>query len=208
MRIKNEAGKNTLDWFEELYSFANKDEYWIPWSNGKPHPFLEEYMSIIQNKGKALVVGCGLGEDAVYLSQMGWKVTAFDISPSAIQWAKEKYNHTNINWEVADLLSLGTDWNNYFDLVVEIHILQAIPESLRILAAPNLSPLLAPYGKLICIGRLNEIDEEFEGPPWPLHKDFIDSIGIGLNNIDFKINNLPNDDSDVMRYRAVWHNNN
>lgn len=33
---------------------------------------------------RAVVIGCGLGDDAEYLASMGYEVTAFDISPTAI----------------------------------------------------------------------------------------------------------------------------
>lgn len=203
-RIRDGVDKNSLDWFEELYASANGDDYWIPWSNGMPHHFLVEWIKKSKVRGRALVVGCGLGEDALYLSQQGWDVTAFDISASAVNWAREKYLSENIDWQVADLLSLPERWNGSFDLVVEVHILQAIPESLRIIAARNMSPLLAPSGHLVCIGRLNEKEEEFDGPPWPLSHDFIDSIGRNLKKIDFNKGNFSNDDPDVIRYRAVW----
>ena len=129
LRIKDRVKEDSLDWFEELYASANGDEYWIPWSNGEPHHFLTEWVSKIKSRGRALVVGCGLGEDAAYLFRKGWNVTAFDISPSAIQWAKKIYSSENIDWQVADLLSLPEEWIGLFDLVVEVHILQAIPES-------------------------------------------------------------------------------
>lgn len=204
LRIKDGVKEDSLDWFEELYASANGDEYWIPWSNGEPHHFLTEWASTIKSRGRALVVGCGLGEDAAYLSRKGWNVTAFDISPSAIQWAKKIYSSENIDWQVADLLSLPEEWIGLFDLVVEVHILQAIPESIRILAAPNMAPLLALSGQLVCIGRLNEKEEEYEGPPWPLSRNFIDSIGVDMKNVDFIKKQLLNDDPDVIRYRSVW----
>jgi hypothetical protein len=87
---------------------------------------------------------------------------------------------------------------------VEVNILQAIPNPIRILAAPNLALLLIPSGHLICIGRLNENEEEYEGPPWPLSRNFIDSVGADLQNIEFVKKQLPNDDEDVIRFRSVW----
>ena len=53
-------------------------------------------------------------------------------------------------------------------------------------------------------GGLNEKEEEYEGPPWPLSRNFIDSIGVDMKNVDFIKKQLPNDDPDVIRYRSVW----
>ena len=126
---------------------------WIPWSDGHPKPLVAEWVVARKTRGTALVVGCGLGEDAAFLEQRGWSVTAFDLSPTAVEWAKEQNPNSNIVWQTADLLDLPNEWLGAFDLVLEVHILQAMPESVRTLAAPKLSPLVAPEGSLVSIGR-------------------------------------------------------
>ena len=136
----SEAGM-PLAWFEELYSTADRDGDWIPWSDGRPNPLVVEWIVGQQDFGRALVVGCGLGEDAAFLDQRGWDVTAFDLSPTAIEWAKEMFSESKVNWLSADLLDLPEEWNSSFDLVLEVHILQAIPESVRMQASPKLAPL-------------------------------------------------------------------
>ena len=195
-----------LDWFEDLYDFAGKDPTFIPWSKGEPHPFLVDWMDKhAGQEGTALVVGCGLGEDAVYLAEKGWTVTAFDLSESAIHWAQELHANQTISWEVGDLLEPNPTWIGKFDLVLEVHILQAIPEIFRIPASQNLAPFVRQGGQLICIGRmenpLNTI--EVDGPPWPLEQSFIESIGKTLNPTDMYI--VQYEEENHLRYRAVWH---
>jgi SAM-dependent methyltransferase len=197
-------GGDPLSWFEELYSSAERDEEWIPWSDGRPNPIVVEWVIGKPAGGRALVVGCGLGEDAAFLEQRGWDVTAFDISSTAVEWAKEQYPSSKIEWAVADLLDLPSEWISSFDLVLEVHILQAMPESVRILAAPRLSPLVAPGGCLVCIGRYHTSQEEGEGPPWPLPRLFIESIGKDLEMDEFCLSSLPDDEPEVSRFRAVW----
>ena len=77
-----EAKSDPLAWFEDLYESSEGNVSMIPWSRGDPHQFLVEWTESNNPKGKALVVGSGLGEDAAYLAKLGWDVTAFDISPT------------------------------------------------------------------------------------------------------------------------------
>ena len=198
-----EAGA-PLAWFEELYSKADRDDEWIPWSDGRPNPLVVEWAVEQRDPGRALVVGCGLGEDAAFLDQWGWEVTAFDISPTAVEWAKELFSDSKVEWLKADLLELPDEWGASFDLVLEVHILQAIPESVRLQASLALAPLVRKGGHLVCIGRYQTDDEVVEGPPWPLSRSFIKSIGENLKLQGLDVRSLPDDEPDVSRFRAVW----
>ena len=198
-----EAGM-PLAWFEELYSTADRDDDWIPWSDGHPNPLLVEWAVGQQDLGRALVVGCGLGEDAAFLDQRGWDVTAFDLSPTAVEWAKELFSESKVEWLTANLLDLPEEWNSSFDLVLEVHILQAMPEFIRLQASPKLAPLVRNGGHLVCIGRFQTDSGPVEGPPWPLSKSFIESIGENLPMQGLDVCSLPDDEPDVSRFRAVW----
>ena len=198
-----EAGM-PLAWFEELYSTADRDDDWIPWSDGHPNPLLVEWAVGQQDLGRALVVGCGLGEDAAFLDQHGWDVTAFDLSPTAVEWAKELFSESKVEWLTANLLDLPEEWNSSFDLVLEVHILQAMPEFIRLQASPKLAPLVRNGGHLVCIGRFQTDSEPVEGPPWPLSRSFIESIGENLPMQGLDVCSLPDDEPDVSRFRAVW----
>lgn len=192
-----------LSWFEELYSSAQGDDYWIPWSDGSPSPLVVEW-AIGKPPGRALVVGCGLGEDAVLLDKIGWDVVAFDLSPTAVEWAKKRHEKTDINWVVADLLNPPDEWVSEFELVLEVHILQAIPENIRHDAASKLPLFVAKGGHLVCIGRFDEDGDSHEGPPWPLKQEFIESIGKPLGQMSMVKATLPDDDLSITRYRAIW----
>jgi 2-polyprenyl-3-methyl-5-hydroxy-6-metoxy-1,4-benzoquinol methylase len=62
-----------------------------PWDTGFESPQLGR---IIEERGikpgRALEIGCGTGTNAVALAQRGFDVTAFDLSPLAIDQAREK----------------------------------------------------------------------------------------------------------------------
>ena len=80
---------------------------------------------------KALVVGCGLGDDAKFLDDLGFDVTAFDISPTAIEWAKKLHADTNIKFYVADLFDTPQEWRKAFEFVLEVYTIQPLPLEMR-----------------------------------------------------------------------------
>ncbi|WP_306299031.1 bifunctional 2-polyprenyl-6-hydroxyphenol methylase/3-demethylubiquinol 3-O-methyltransferase UbiG [Nostoc sp. T09] len=117
---------------------------------------------------KALVIGCGLGDDAEALAQRGFEVTAFDISPTAIAWSQQRFPHSTVNYVVEDLLAIPSQWHLAFDLVFECRNIQALPLSVRSSVISTITSVVAPGGKLLVINRFRETEAEPSGPPWPL----------------------------------------
>lgn len=124
----------------------------------------------------ALVIGCGLGDDAEALQAFGYRVTAFDISPTAIAWCRERFPNSQVNYQVADLFQLPQNWESSFDLVYECRNIQALPidardekgNSWRSRAISTLVSLVKNGGKLLLISRIRPDDTFAEGPPWGL----------------------------------------
>ena len=196
-------------WFEQIYTEANGDWNQVPWADQRANPLFSEWFDLNFPKppragATALVIGCGLGDDAVYLEAAGWKVCAFDISQTAIEWAEKNHPESNVEWRVANLCDPPSEWFSAFDLVVEIHILQAMAEELRQDGAKVLATLVRDGGILICIGRLSNPEVEVIGPPWPLTKDWIMAIGEGLELHEFSESRRQDDEPETLRFRAVW----
>jgi SAM-dependent methyltransferase len=59
--------------------------------------------------GRALDAGCGRGADALWLAEQGWRVTAVDVSATAVDRAREDAGQAGpevaarLQWVVADL---------------------------------------------------------------------------------------------------------
>ena len=72
--------------FENIYAQAGDDLSEIPWATLRPMPELVTWLDRQAPAAgqTALVVACGLGDDAEEVSRRGFRVTAFDLVPAAI----------------------------------------------------------------------------------------------------------------------------
>src|SRR4051794_36412881 len=123
-----------LDWFEQLYRKAESENVPIPWADLVPNPNVVALLDERKIKGAgrlALKIGSGLGDDSEYLDSPGFKVVAFDISPTAIRLARERFQISRVDYVVADLFQLPRDWLGKFDFVWESYTLQVLPPNLR-----------------------------------------------------------------------------
>lgn len=179
---------DAIGWFEAIYQLADGDNETIPWADLEPNRFLLEWnetANLQGNNRKALVVGCGLGDDAKYLEDLGFDVTAFDVSAKAIEWAKQIHAETDIKFAVADLFNPPKDWHKGFEFVLEVYTIQALPLDLREQTIDSISNFVAENGKLIVIQRFRENDEQPEGLPWNLSPDDLSRFeknGLTLEN--------------------------
>lgn len=187
---------DSFGWFDAFYKEAAGDNEQIPWADLEPNRFLREWAEDVGLKGddrKALVVGCGLGDDAGYLHDLGFKVTAFDISETAIEWAKRLHAGTDIQFEVADLFEPYRGWLGAFDFVLEIYTIQPLPIEMRERVIDSVAAFVAEGGELIVVTRGREDDEEPLELPWPLSRHDLSRFEThGLKQADFRI--MPGDE--------------
>jgi SAM-dependent methyltransferase len=169
-----------LGWFEKLYQEAERGEAVVPWADMVPNPRLVEFWEKhpLETAGKrALVIGCGLGDDTEQLAAWGFKTTGFDISPTAIENTKKRYATTKVDYRVADLFHPPAGWYGAFDFVLEVYTVQAFTGGLRGKAIDAIAGFVAPGGRLLVIARGREEGEaEVQGPPWPLSREEIDGF--------------------------------
>ncbi len=162
---------DAVGWFERLYSEVDGDAEQLPWGDMKPNRFLYQWIEefgLRADGRNALVIGCGLGDDAFFLEDLGFDVTAFDISKTAIDWAKKLKPKSNVNFQVADLFNAPKEWEKAFDLVLEVYTVQALPLELREESIKAITDFVGDEGELIVVERHRENNEELEGLPWSL----------------------------------------
>ena len=175
--------------FEPLYRAARSGTRSVPWDRGGVHPLLAAWTAQRGLRGegrRALVVGAGLGFDAEHLASLGFATTAFDVAPTAVAMARERFPGSAVDYRVANLLDLPREWTGAFDLVVEIITVQSLPEDLRGPAIAAIASTVAPGGTLFVVSGIRDGAPE-PGPPWPLTREQVEAFASGeleLHSLD------------------------
>lgn len=197
-----EARGETLGWFDALYRESAGDPELIPWGDLTPNRFFRAFAESTNLRGEgrsALVVGCGLGDDARYLHDLGFKVTAFDISPTAIEWARRLHAGTDIVFEACDLFEPFRGWISAFEFVLEVYTIQPLPLELRPRVIESVASFVAPGGTLVVVTRGREDDEQPEELPWPASRRELGHFeALGLTQTEFVI--MPGDEGEPDRF--------
>lgn len=160
-------------WFDALYKEAAGNNEKIPWADLEPNKFFVEFAEKTNLRGDnrtALVVGCGLGDDARYLHDLGFKVTAFDISRTAIEWARRLHQDTDIKFVVADLFDTPKEWFQAFEFVLEVYTIQPLPLEMRSRVIDAIANFVKFQGKLVVVTRGRAADEIPPEMPWALSR--------------------------------------
>src|SRR5882724_8707939 len=100
-------------WFERVYAAAAAGQTQVPWDRGAPSRFLAVWANDRELRGdgrRAVVVGCGTGDDAEFVAARGFATTGFDISASAVRAAGERYPGSPVRYTTADLFALPGGW--------------------------------------------------------------------------------------------------
>lgn len=167
------ADGDPTGWFDPVYAAGGRRGARVPWHAPGPHSYLVDWLDapVVPPPGdRTVVVGCGLGDDAVELDRRGWDVTAFDVAPSAVRRARRRDRRHRVDWRVADLLRLPDELAGAFDLVVEIHTVPWLPGVVRDAAMTGVAALAAPGGVVVAVTVLAtsaEVARERVDPPWP-----------------------------------------
>jgi 2-polyprenyl-3-methyl-5-hydroxy-6-metoxy-1,4-benzoquinol methylase len=166
-------------WFDTIYKSANGDHRKVFWADLEASPYLVSWLEnnpIDKISKKACVIGCGVGDDAEALSEFGFEVIAFDISPTAIELCKNRYKNTKVNYIVADLFDYPKEWFESFDVVYECNTIQVLPGEYRVKARASMSSLICKDGYILVSCRSRNEGEKENAIPLPLTKGEMDEF--------------------------------
>jgi SAM-dependent methyltransferase len=185
-----DPGQDTgqLPAFEEIYARAGQDLGAIPWASLAPNPALVGWLSQQPAAAgqRALTVGCGLGDDAEEAARRGYRVTAFDLSPTAIRHCRERFPGSAVDYQVADLFHLAARWNEAFSLVVEIRTLQSLALSQRADATAAIAATVRPGGRVFVRALARDDGEPPVSRPWPVSRGELQGfVQAGLHEAEF-----------------------
>jgi SAM-dependent methyltransferase len=195
-------------WFEAVYALSEGDPAKVPWGNMVAHPLLLEWLAGNPRLDglAALDIGCGLGDNAAALAGQGARVTGFDLVSRAADWAGRRFPNLGIDFCAADLFDPPREWVEAFDFVHETYTLQALPLELLDSARKNTAGFVKPGGRLLVITRARDERQDFEGPPWPLTRENIESFAIhGLTLLTLE--DVPPTVTPNRHWRALFRKN-
>lgn len=192
-------------WFEQYYREAEEGKCELTWADLRPNSGLIGYVKREGRPGgEALVVGCGLGDDAEQLADWGLEVTGFDIAEGAIRRCRGRFPQSRVQYQVADLLAPPVEWTGRFGFVFEAYTLQVLPGAWREKAIEQLGKLVARGGRLLVIARGRDDDEPRGELPWPLtRRELAPLEDLGLREVSFD-DHWDEEKESVRRFRWVW----
>jgi methyltransferase (TIGR00027 family) len=119
-----------------------------PWDIGRPQPALVGVAEAGLIAGSVIDLGCGTGENALYLASRGLDVTGLDAAPTAIARARDKAAARGIEatFVVGDALNLAA-LERTFDVAIDCGLFHTFGDPERIAYVRGLGALIPPGGR-------------------------------------------------------------
>ena len=119
-----------------------------PWDIEHPQPAFENIVLNGELKpGRVLDVGCGTGENAIFLAQNGFSATGIDLVQDAIRAARAKAaaRKAKVEFQVGNALSMDFA-NSRFDNVIDSGLFHTFSDDERTVYARAISRVLVKGG--------------------------------------------------------------
>ena len=138
-----------------------------PWDTKAPNENVIGWQTGGWVHGDVLDIGCGLGDNAVYLAKNGHKVTGLDISPTALITAERRAKDAGVDvtFAVADSTKLD-GYTDAFDTVIDSGLFHSLDDQGRRSYATAVHRATRPGATLLlsCFSDANPVGEEWPRP--------------------------------------------
>jgi SAM-dependent methyltransferase len=137
---------------DEIYRTLPLED--VPWVVEEPPKALVDLVESGDLRPcKAIDLGCGTGNYAIYLAGRGFRVTGVDISPTAITLAGENAKNKGVRCDfiVADVLGDLKEVEGTFDFAYDWELLHHIFPEQRNTYVENVAGLLNPKGHYLSV---------------------------------------------------------
>jgi SAM-dependent methyltransferase len=127
-----------------------------PWDG---HPLAKSLQDLIEGDGAlaagtALDLGCGTGDNSIYLAKHGWQVTGVDFVAEAVAKARAKAEASNVavNFAQADVTRLSSEGiGSNFGLIVDNGCLHGMSPEDRDAYVREVTAVAAPDARLLLV---------------------------------------------------------
>ncbi len=113
------------DRYKKVHSEKN-----LAWAGEGHSPTIEALLKKhgATEKSSILEIGCGEGQNAIYLLSKGFNVRASDVSPEAIRWCKKKAKEQGVSGDFFVMDILRNNFTQKFDFIYSVAVLHMLVE--------------------------------------------------------------------------------
>jgi cyclopropane fatty-acyl-phospholipid synthase-like methyltransferase len=122
------------------------------WDIGRPQPAVVRLEEAGEITGSVIDLGCGTGENALFLASRGHEVVGVDLVEAAIERARAKARerHLEVEFRVWDALRL-TELGRRFDCAIDVGLFHTLEDDERPVFAESLRSALEPGGRYVML---------------------------------------------------------
>ncbi len=176
-----------------------------PWDTKAPKENVVGWQEAGLIHGEVLDIGCGLGDNAVYLARQGHSVTGLDISPTALITAQRRAGDAGVKvrFAVADATRLD-GYTNSFDTVIDSGMYHCLDDDGRRSYAAAVHRATRPDATLLlgAFSDANAEDREWQRPMVSEQalRETLGDAGWDIISLTSDSVQLPHEDTEA----AIW----